>query len=112
MRSIPGRREIEFASHGLLGPDVRFIVGKVEDTLTVPANLPDKIASLRLDTDWHASTKIELAVLYPRLAAGGVLILDDYGFWTGARAAVDEYFANRPMLFVPIDKSCRVGIKR
>ena len=31
--------------------------------------------------------------LYPRLIKGGVLIVDDYGVWDGARKAVDEYFA-------------------
>lgn len=71
---------------------LRFVVGPVEQTLLVEANLPDKIALLRLDTDWYASTKIELEVLYPRLQSGGVLIVDDYGHWLGARKAVDDYF--------------------
>lgn len=70
---------------------LRFVEGKVEDTLLVPKNLPDKIALLRLDTDWHASTKAELEILYPRLSPGGVLIVDDYGHWQGARKAVDDY---------------------
>ena len=30
--------------------------------------------------------------LYPLLAPGGVLIIDDYGHWEGARRAVEEYF--------------------
>lgn len=71
---------------------LRFVVGSVEQTLLVEANLPDKIALLRLDTDWYESTKIELEVLYPRLQSGGVLIVDDYGHWLGARKAVDDYF--------------------
>lgn len=71
---------------------LRFVVGRVEDTLTKDANLPHEIALLRLDTDWHASTKVELEVLWPRVAKGGVLIVDDYGHWAGARKAVDEYF--------------------
>lgn len=68
-----------------------FVKGKVEDTL--PKYLPGKIALLRLDTDWYESTRQELIHLYPLLAEGGVLILDDYGHWQGARKAVDEYFA-------------------
>lgn len=71
---------------------LRFIAGKVEDTLIDPANTPDQIALLRLDTDWYESTKIELEVLWPRMAKGGVLIVDDYGHWAGAKKAVDEYF--------------------
>ncbi len=68
---------------------VHFVQGKVEDT--VPQQAPDKIALLRLDTDWYSSTKHELEQLYPRLVSGGVLILDDYGWWQGARQATDEW---------------------
>lgn len=72
---------------------LRFIEGPVEETLRDHRNLPEKIALLRLDTDWHESTKVELKVLYPRLVPGGILIIDDYGHWEGARKAVDDYFA-------------------
>lgn len=93
--------------------DFSFVVGDVAQTLLDEANLPSEIAVLRLDTDWYESTLIELETLYPRLSVGGVLILDDYGHWDGARIAVDEYFATlpfRPLLNV-IDYSCRVAIK-
>ena len=63
--------------------------GPVEETL--PAAAPERIALLRLDTDWYESTRHELEHLYPRLSTGGVLIVDDYGHWDGARRAVDEY---------------------
>jgi hypothetical protein len=35
-------------------------------------------------------------VLYPPLVKGGILIIDDYGHWEGARQAVDEFFAANP----------------
>lgn len=70
---------------------VHLVPGRVEET--IPANGPQEIAVLRLDTDWYDSTKHELEHFYPRLARGGVLIIDDYGAWEGARRAVDEYFA-------------------
>jgi O-methyltransferase len=81
---------------------LRFVVGPVERTLLEPENLPDRIAVLRLDTDWYASTKAELEALYPRLAPGGVLIVDDYGHWLGAQRAVKEYFgkAMPPMTWI------------
>ena len=85
--------------------------GDVRDTLH--DRIPDQIALLRLDTDWYESTKLGLEVLYPRLAVGGVCILDDYGHWQGARTAVDEYFealGHRPFMH-PIDYSGRVFIK-
>ena len=70
---------------------MHFIQGKVEDT--IPARMPGAIALLRLDTDWYESTRHELLHLYPRLVSQGVLVIDDYGHWQGARQAVDEYFA-------------------
>lgn len=74
--------------------------------------VPDSIAVLRLDTDWYESTKKELDALYPRLSSGGVIIVDDYGVWQGARAAVDEYFsAHRRPLFHYIDDTGRIGVK-
>lgn len=76
-----------------------FHKGDVVDTLK--KDLPDRIAILRLDTDWYKSTKLELEMLYPKLVKGGVLILDDYGYWKGARKAADEYFESigvRPKL--------------
>jgi O-methyltransferase len=91
---------------------LHFIKGKVEDTL--PASAPQgPIALLRLDTDWYASTRAELDHLYPRLARGGVLIVDDYFRWQGARKAADEYLADHeiPMFLARIDDSSVVGIK-
>ena len=84
---------------------LEFVVGDVAHTL--PTQKPEKIALLRLDTDWYESTKIELEVLYPLLAPGGILIIDDYGHFTGARKAVDEYFATPP-LFHRLDYTGRM----
>jgi hypothetical protein len=90
---------------------VNFVKGKVEET--IPSQVPDQIALLRLDTDWYESTKHELEHLFPRLARGGVLIVDDYGHWKGARKATDEYFETKkiPMLLNRIDFSARFGVK-
>jgi O-methyltransferase len=79
---------------------VHFVEGKVEDT--IPAQAPDEIAILRLDTDWYESTRHELTHLYRRLAPGGVLIIDDYGTWKGSKDATDEFVAEtgEPLLFV------------
>lgn len=89
-----------------------FVKGKVEDTL--PAQAPAKIALLRLDTDWYESTLHELTTLYPRLGVGGALIIDDYGDWSGARKAVDEYLVREGLCFHlgRIDDSARLGIKQ
>lgn len=89
---------------------VRFVEGRVEDTL--PVRVPDRISLLRLDTDWYESTRCELEHLFPKLVPGGVLIVDDYGHWEGCRRAVEEYFDenNIPMLLNRIDYTGRIGI--
>ena len=71
---------------------LHYIVGDVMKTLQEPTNIPDKIAILRLDTDWYESSKVELEVLYPNVVSGGVIIFDDYYHWDGQRRATDDYF--------------------
>jgi predicted O-methyltransferase YrrM len=90
---------------------VHLIKGKVEDT--VPGAAPETIALLRLDTDWYESTRHELEHLFPRLSPGGVIIIDDYGHWQGARRATDEYLQqNRIRLLLNrIDYTARIGVK-
>jgi O-methyltransferase len=99
------------ASTGYPAELVRFVQGKVEDT--IPDQAPERIAILRLDTDWYESTRHELEHLFPRLAVGGVLIVDDYGAWEGARRAVDEFIAahKTPILLNRIDETGRVAVK-
>jgi len=85
-------------------PKERFalVKGLVEDT--IPVSAPDQIALLRLDTDWYQSTRHEMAHLFPRLSAGGVMLVDDYSAWSGSTKAVDEYFAeNRISIFLDIE---------
>jgi hypothetical protein len=90
---------------------LHFVKGRVEDTLRCIA--PDRIALLRLDTDWYESTFVELEVLFPRLSPFGILILDDYGHWRGSKQAVDEYFQRNQvrMLLHRIDYAARIGVK-
>ncbi|MBX9782650.1 MAG: TylF/MycF family methyltransferase [Chitinophagaceae bacterium] len=91
---------------------IHYVEGKVEDT--IPHIAPEKIALLRLDTDWYESTKHELEHLFSRLSKNGVLIIDDYGFWKGSRKAVDEYFEklNMPVLLTRMDDTGRICIKQ
>jgi hypothetical protein len=85
------------------------VKGLVEQT--IPRTLPGPTALLRLDTDWYESTKHELVHLFPLLAPKGILILDDYGFWQGARRAVDEYFAGKFIYLHRIDNTGRLLVK-
>lgn len=70
---------------------IHYVEGPVEKT--VPEHAPAQIALLRLDTDWYESTKHEFDHLYPRLVSGGVLLIDDYGWWKGSRTATQEFLA-------------------
>ena len=90
---------------------IHLVEGLVQDT--IPAEASDGIALLRLDTDYYESTRHELEHLYPRLARGGVLIVDDYGKLSGATKAVDEYFAalEHPPLLQRIDVQGRMAVK-
>jgi hypothetical protein len=111
--AIASLDEVRAAVLGVGYPEdrIHFVQGPVEETL--PEHAPAEIAVLRLDTDWYASTKHELVHLYPRLGPGGVLIIDDYAYWRGARQAVDEYVSENglPLLLVRIDHGARVAVK-
>ena len=91
---------------------IHFIKGKVEDT--IPKNMPNNISLLRLDTDWYESTKHELENLFTLVSKEGVIIIDDYMAWSGAKKAVDEYFKENKvaMFFHRIyPQGQRIGIK-
>jgi O-methyltransferase len=90
---------------------VNLVRGPVERT--IPGTCPEMISLLRLDTDWYESTLHELEHLWPRLSVGGVLIIDDYGHWQGAREATDEFFAAQGLreMLHRIDYTGRLGIK-
>lgn len=92
-----------FTRYGLLDDRVRFLPGWFKDTL--PAAPVDRIAVLRLDGDMYGSTMETLVPLYPRVAPGGFVIVDDYGAVPGCRKAVDEYRSGHGIAepLVPID---------
>ena len=90
---------------------LNFIRGKVEDT--IPDNLPETIALLRLDMDWYEPTLHAMRHLFPRLQSKGVLIIDDYGHWEGCRQAVDDTLEEMGMhlLLNRTDYTGRIAIK-
>lgn len=103
-----------FTNAGLNIENIKFIKGDVEKTLDVLSNLPKNISVLRLDTDWYDSTKKELESLYNRLSINGVLIVDDYGYWNGAKKAFDEFFQQNNIsqpFMISSDFTGRVGVK-
>lgn len=70
---------------------IHYIQGDVRETLKDTRT--GQISILRLDTDFYDSVYASLNELYHRLIRNGVLIIDDYGHWEGAKKAVDEFFS-------------------
>ena len=73
--------------------NVTLVKGFYEDTFKIQENIDmlGEIAILRLDSDWYESTKICLDVLYSKVIDGGLIIIDDYGHFIGAKRATDEF---------------------
>ena len=57
-----------------------------------------QVAFLHIDVDLYESTKECLEFFYPRMARGGIIVDDEYGFaqCPGAKLAMDEFFADKP----------------
>ncbi|WP_131770272.1 TylF/MycF/NovP-related O-methyltransferase [Candidatus Protofrankia californiensis] len=71
---------------------------------TLPGQLPEQVALAYLDGDYYNTIRTCLAACVPRLAPGGILIIDDYAdpeinpkAWNGlpgVKAACDDYFGS------------------
>ena len=77
-----------FARFNLLDEQTRFVEGWFRDT--IPRAQIDSISVLRLDGDLYESTWLALTHFYPKISAGGFLIVDDYALPT-CKAAVDDF---------------------
>jgi len=74
--------------------NVHLIRGLFDQTL--PGFVPrSPIAILRLDGDWYESTMTCLTHLYPYVAKGGLIIIDDYHTWDGCSRAVHDYLSRQ-----------------
>jgi O-methyltransferase len=114
MWCIAGLDEVQtnMATTGYPKDKVHYVQGRVEQTIPQPG--VTEVALCRLDTDWYESTRHELIHLYPKLAVGGILVIDDYGHWAGARQATDEYMREHPeysIFLSVIDDTGRLVVK-
>src|SRR5258708_39355590 len=71
------------------------VKGLFEDTLRKSGVGP--IAVLHIDGDWYRSVRVCLDELWDRVSLGGVVQVDDYGHWAGARKAVNEFISERAL---------------
>lgn len=93
---------------------LHYHVGWFQDTVPADAAGIGKIAILRLDGDWYHSTKVCLDHLYDKVVTNGIIIIDDYGYNTGCKKAVDECLeANKVYPIINyVNSSCRYFIKK
>ncbi len=91
--------------------EVKAIVGASDKLHFHKGFFPDTTKSLKdhtyafvhLDADLYAPTLSALNYFYPKLAAGGVILIHDYNHtWAGLRKAVDEFSAVIPEVPVEI----------
>ena len=96
-QSISKQQMMDVLRHKGIDKFVELVEGDI--TKTVPAYLDShpelKISLLNLDTDIYEPAVTALEYLYPRLVRRGVLILDDYGTFSGETKAVDNYFKDK-----------------
>ena len=74
---------------------LRIVKGWFEDTFPATQEEIGAIAVLHVDGDWFSSVSLTLEAFYERVSAGGYVVIDDYGGWEGARAAVDGFRSRR-----------------
>lgn len=76
--------------------NIYFVQGLFEESMSV--NQP--VVFAHLDCDWYDSVMICLKRIEPKLVPGGIMVIDDYGHWSGCRIAVDEYFADKKESYI------------
>lgn len=74
---------------------IHLVKGWFSDTL--PVTDTGEIALLHLDCDLYQSVKFCLETLYDKVVEGGCIVIDDYGYWSGCKKAVDEFIHNRDL---------------
>lgn len=95
-----------FKSYDLLDDQVVFIEGWFSYTL--PKAPVQQLALLRLDGDLYESTAVALEALYPKVAPGGFVIVDDYNAFPFCKQATDDYRKKQGITepIIPVDREC------
>jgi hypothetical protein len=85
----------------LKGDSVFLIEGLLQNTLRPT----QAIAFAHIDVDWFEPVSFSLEKIFPKLAIGGSVIIDDYFDWDGCRVAVDLFLDNVDA-YIELDSSC------
>jgi len=66
---------------------------------------------LGIQTNFSSGPFQVTSTIYPLLNSSGILIIDDYGHWQGAKKAVDEFFKDSQIFLHRIDYTARLIVK-
>jgi hypothetical protein len=91
---------------------VTLVQGDVFETLQRTETGP--LAFVHMDLNLSRPTTVALDYVYPRLAAGAIIVFDDYG-QTGLeaqRTVIDEFFADKPEEVIALPSGQGMMIKR
>lgn len=83
-------------------PSDRAIIHKgfIEDLIHSDTRLPARVSFAYVDFDFYEPLMVALKYLDGVMPVGGVMVVDDYDFFsTGAKAAVDEFVQGRPQAY-------------
>ena len=94
-RAAPAELTANFARFGLEHAMARLHVVRGWFVATLPPAGLKRLSFLRVDGDLHDSTYVTLERLYPLLAPGGLVYVDDYGSFGGCALAVDAFRRER-----------------
>jgi O-methyltransferase len=87
------------------------VEGLIPDTLRCVEDY--RFAFVHIDVDIYKSVMDSLEFFYPRMTAGGIIVLDDYGFehCQGAKKATDEFAEKRGavVIFLPTGQAMLIG---
>ncbi len=85
-----------FNKLGISMDNVRIVKGWLASTLKY--NTVEKIALLHIDTDWYDCVKLPLDYFYDKIVPGGFVVIDDYWFHPGCKAAVHDFLSERNLI--------------
>jgi O-methyltransferase len=98
--AFASRGDFEFGAKEFLETGVNIIPIQGDIRTTLKNQKPKQISILRIDTDIYEPVKFALEELWGLITDGGVLIIDDYDTWAGAKKATDEFFES--LGYVPL----------
>lgn len=85
--------------------NIIYVIGYFPESITGEMG-QENFAFVHLDADLFDSMSAGLRWFYPRINKGGIILMHDFNAWHGARAAVEEFFRDKPETIIPMpDKS-------